>query len=146
MGGAMLSKDGKVEGHTLIFSTRTPKLQLAAEQPSTGECWIPPKKDTHVQGQRKRPSEMVERVKSCLEANSILTGDARKAQTKPCVHQDPETPQRLSQTCPWVFECLLWRYGSAVACRRGRGSACSRPRSHSLWHKPSWRRSPLTPP
>jgi len=25
---------------------RTPKLQLAAEQPLTGECWIPPKKDT----------------------------------------------------------------------------------------------------
>ena len=25
---------------------RAPKLQLAAEQPSTGECWIPPKKDT----------------------------------------------------------------------------------------------------
>ena len=24
---------------------RTPKLQLAAEQLSTGECWIPPKKD-----------------------------------------------------------------------------------------------------
>ena len=25
--------------------------------------------------------------------------DAQKAQTKPCVHQDPETPQRLSQNC-----------------------------------------------
>ena len=25
---------------------RTPKLRFAAEQPSTGECWIPPKKDT----------------------------------------------------------------------------------------------------
>ena len=24
---------------------RTSKLQLTAEQPSTGECWIPPKKD-----------------------------------------------------------------------------------------------------
>ena len=24
-------------------SARTPKLQLAAEQPLTGECWIPPK-------------------------------------------------------------------------------------------------------
>ena len=23
---------------------RTPKLKLAAEQPSTGECWNPPKK------------------------------------------------------------------------------------------------------
>ena len=25
---------------------RAPKLQLAAEKPLTGECWIPPKKDT----------------------------------------------------------------------------------------------------
>lgn len=25
---------------------RTPKLQRTAEQPSTGECWIPPKQDT----------------------------------------------------------------------------------------------------
>ena len=35
----------------------------------------------------------------------------------PCVHQDPETPQRLRQNC----ECLLRRYRSAVDCRRGRG-------------------------
>ena len=26
-----------------------------------------------------------------------------------------------------VFEHLLWRYGSAVACHRGRGSGCNRP-------------------
>ena len=25
-----------------------------------------------------------------------------------------------------VFECLLWRYGSAVDCRRDRGPGCSR--------------------
>ena len=31
-----------------------------------------------------------------------------------------------------VFECLLWRHGSAVAYHRGRGSGCSRPGSHSL--------------
>ena len=27
-------------------SARTPKSQLAAEQPSTGGCWNPPEKDT----------------------------------------------------------------------------------------------------
>ena len=31
-------KDDGVEGRVLIFW-----LQLAAEQPLTGECWIPPK-------------------------------------------------------------------------------------------------------
>ena len=34
-------------------SARTPKLQLAAEQPSTGECWSRQKKIPHVQGQRR---------------------------------------------------------------------------------------------
>ena len=28
------------------FPAKTPELQLAAEQLSTGECWIPPKRDT----------------------------------------------------------------------------------------------------
>ena len=65
---------------------------------------------------------------------------------KPCVHQDPETPQRLSQTYLSVFECLLLRYGSPVVCSRGRSSGCSRPGSPSLWYKPSWRKSSLTPP
>ena len=44
-----------------------------------------------------------------------------------------------------VFECLLGRYRPAVACHRSRGSGCSRPASHSLWHKPFWKRSPLAP-
>ena len=43
------------------------------------------------------------RVKSHLESNIIPTRDAQRAQTKPCAHQDPETPQRLSQTC---LKCL----------------------------------------
>ena len=52
----------------------------------------------------------------------------------------PETLQRLRQNC---VECLLWRYGSAVACHRGRGFGCSRP-----WYgiSPLLKRSPLTPP
>ena len=75
---------------------RTPKLQLTAEQPSTGECWIPPKKNiSHIQGQRR--SKMVGGEKSCLESNPIPARDAQRTQTKPCVHQ--ETPQRLSKTC-----------------------------------------------
>ena len=49
----------------------------------------------------------------------------KPTQTKPCVHQ--ETPQRLNQTCLWVFGCLLWSYGSAVDYHNGRGSGCSRP-------------------
>ena len=64
-------------------------------------------------------------VKSHLESAPIPAREAWRAQTKPCAHQ--ETPQRLSQACPWVFECLLWRYKSAVAWCRGGGSGCGRP-------------------
>ena len=37
------------------------------------------------------------------ESNPIPTRDAWKAQTKSCVHQDPETLKRLSQTCLFVL-------------------------------------------
>ena len=104
------------------------------------------KKIPHVQGQRRCPNKMIGGAKSCLESNPIPSRDIWRAQTKPCVHQDPETPQTLSQTCLWVFECLLWRYRSAAPCCRNRGSGCSRPGAHGMWHKPSWRRLPLTPP
>ena len=101
------------------------------------------KKIPHIQGQRS-PNKMVGGPKSCLESNPVPTRDARRAQTKPCVHQDPEATQRLSQTCLWVFQWLLWRHRSAVACHGARGSSCSRPGSQRVWHKPSWRRLPLT--
>ena len=50
---------------------RTPTLQLAAEQLSTGECWIQPKKIPHVQGQRRSPSKTVQfssvQLLSCVQ-------------------------------------------------------------------------------
>ena len=79
---------------------RTPKLQLAAEQPLTGECCIPPKKYTP--HPRRSPSKMVGGAKSHLESNPIPTRDARRAQTKPCAHQDPGAPQ---ETEPDLLEC-----------------------------------------
>ena len=33
---------------------RTPKLQISAEQPSIGECLIPPKKITHIKGKGEK--------------------------------------------------------------------------------------------
>ena len=78
----------------------------------------------HIHGQRRSPSKTVAEVKSHLESNPIPTRDAQRAQTKSCAHQ--ETPQRLSQTCLWMFvpPTEVW---SAVDCHRGRGSGCSRP-------------------
>ena len=33
--------------------------------------------------------------------------------------------KRLSQTCLGVFQCLLWRYGSAVVCHSDRALAAA---------------------
>ena len=115
----------------------------AFQQENTGSYQ---NKILQVQGQRRSPNKMVGGVKLHLESNPKPTRDSWRAQTKPCVHQDPETPVRLSQTFFWVSECLLPRHRSAVACCRDRGSGCSRPGTHGMWHKPSWRRSPLVPP
>ena len=104
------------------------------------------KKMPHIQRQRRSPNKMVGGAKSCLESSPIPTRDAWRAPMKPCAHQGPEIPQGLSQTCLWMSECLMRRHGSAVVCRGDRGAGFSRPGKHSMWHKSSWRRSPLAPP
>ena len=48
---------------------------------------------------------MVGLAKSHLESNPIPTRDVRRAQTKSCVHQDPETPWETEPDLPlsvWV--------------------------------------------
>ena len=67
---------------------------------------------------------MVGVVKSHLESNPLPARDAQRSQTY-LVHTRTQRPHR-----DWdrtVFECLLWRYGSAVDCCRVRDSRCSRP-------------------
>ena len=70
----------------------------------------------HIQGHRRSPSKIVGGAKSHLEPNPIPARDTRRAQTKLCVHQNSETPQRLRRA---GFECLN------VSCR---GTA---------WHQPA---------
>ena len=56
-----------------------------------------------------------------LESNPIPARDAQRAQIN-LMCTRTQGPHR-----DWdriVFEHLLWRYGSAVVCRRDRGSGC----------------------
>ena len=46
---------------------RTPKLQLAAEQQSTGECWIPPEKDTPSPRAKEKPQQDGRRGKTVFK-------------------------------------------------------------------------------
>ena len=77
----------------------------------------------HIQGQRRSPRKMVGGAESPLESNPIPARDAQRAQTN-LMHTRTQRPHRDQDRT--VFECLLWRYGSAVDCRRGRGSGCIR--------------------
>ena len=98
-------QDDGAEGHALIFCENS---QI------TTRCWttinrrmLDPTKKRYptfkgILGTYWCPKKMVGGAKLYLESNPIPVRDTRKAQTKPCAHQ--ETPQRLSQTCLGVFE------------------------------------------
>ena len=86
---------------------RTPKLQLTAEQ-STGECWVPPKKYTPYQRAKKKPQKDSRRGKITFRIKPYTCQRHFEGSNKPCVHQDPETPQTLSQNCVWVSPEGVW--------------------------------------
>ena len=124
---------------------RTPKLQLTAEQPSTGECWIPPKKDisyprAKVPQQDGRRGKIAFRIKPHTPQRH--SEGSNKALCIPGARDPTETETYLSLSVLVPSEESLQ---SAVAGCRDRGSGCSRRGSHSVWHKLSWRSSPLTP-
>ena len=78
---------------------RTPKLQLAAEQPLTGDCWIPPKKRYPTSRGKEKPQQDVRRGNIALRIKPHMGQRHLEGPNKPCAHQDPDTPQRLSQNC-----------------------------------------------
>ena len=120
---------------------RTPKLQLAAEQPLMGDCWIPPKKDTPCPMAKEKPQQDDRRGEITFRIKPHTHQSVQKAQTKH-VHQGLETPERLPLSV-WVSPVAA-QVSSGLL--QGWDSVCSRPGSPSVWHKLSWRRSPLAPP
>ena len=98
------------------------------------------KKIPHIQGQRRSPSKMVGGAKSHLEWSPIPTRDARRVQTKLLCPRIQRPPQRLSQYCVWVSPVEV-QFSSDLP--QGQGLWVQQT---WVWHKPSWRRSSLTPP
>ena len=86
----------------LSSPVRTTNFHLATENHRLEDGGSHQIKIPHIQRKRRSPTKMVGGVKSHLESNPISARGTWKAQTEPCVHQEPETPQRLSQTCLWV--------------------------------------------
>ena len=125
---------------------------MAAEQPSTGECWIPPKKDTLHPRAKENPQQDGRRGTTALKSNLRPTRDVWRAPTKPCAHQDPRNGAVTStrDRARPAFECFrppkVARVGSDLPW--GQGIWCSRPRRCGMWPmwpKSSWRRSPIAP-
>ena len=113
-----LKKQVRLSG--IPISLRTFHSLLWSTQPWHWiECEVIP----HIQGQRN-PSKIVGGAKSHLEANPIPARDAQRVQTYLVRTRTQRTHRGWDRT---LFGCLLRMYGSAVACRRGRGSGCSRP-------------------
>ena len=108
---------------------RTPKLQLSTEQPLTGECWIPPeKKKSHVQ-QAGRRGETAFRIKP--HTHQRCSKGSNKTMCIPGDPKETEPDLSLSPAEVWVSSGLLQGQGLWV-------------QQTWVWHKPSWRRSPLT--
>ena len=120
-------EDGRVEGRAHIFSCENSKIST--------RCWTtihkrmldPTKKRYPKSKGTEEPNRMVGGAQSHLESNPIPTRDTRRAQTKPCVRQDKEASQRLSQTCLGVF---------SVSCR---GTGQEWPAvGRGLWLQQTW--------
>ena len=97
-----------------------------------------------VQEQRISSNKKVGGMKLRLESNPIPARDSQMAQAIHCVHQDPETPQRLSDMLLNVWVSLAEaRVSSGLPW--GEGLWLQQTWVTSVWHKPSWRRSSLVP-
>ena len=109
-----------------------------AEQPSTGECWIPPKRDTPHPRAKEKPQQDGRRGKITFKIKPRTCQRFSEGSNKPCVHYDPETPKRLSQNCVWVSPAKV-----QVSNSLPQGLWVQQT---WVWHKPSWKSSLLTPP
>ena len=86
---------------------RTLKLQVAAEQLLTGECWIPPKRDTPHPRAKEKPQQDGRRGKIEFRITPLPARDAQRAQTN-LVRTRTQRPH--GDWARTVFEYLLWRY------------------------------------
>ena len=91
-----------------------------------------------VQEQRRSLRKMVGGVKLCFESNPIPSRDAQRAQTNLSA-PGHRNPQRLRQNCVWLSPEEV-----CVSSGLSQGQELW-VQNTWVWHKPSWRRSPLTP-
>jgi len=59
----------------------------------------PPKKDTPRPRAKEKPQQDSERGETVFRIKPLTHQRHSEGSNKPCAHQDPETPQSLSQNC-----------------------------------------------
>ena len=101
---------------------RTPKLQLTAEQPMTGERWIPSKKDIPCPRANEKPQQDGRRGKITYKIKPHTHQRHLEGSNKTLCAPGPRYPAEME---PDLCLSLLQWYGSAVVCCRGRGSVCN---------------------
>ena len=78
---------------------RTPKLQIAAEQPSTGECWIPPKTDTPCPRAKGKTQKDGRRGKITFRIKPSYPSEMHRGLKQNLVHKETESELCLSVSC-----------------------------------------------
>ena len=88
----------------------------------------------------EKPQQNGRRDKIAFRIKPHTCQRCSEGSNKPCEHQDPGTPQRLRQNCVRVSPVEV-RVSSGLP----QGQGLWVPQTW-VWHKPSWRRLPLTSP
>ena len=78
---------------------RTTKLLPAAEQLSTGECWIPSKKDTTRPRAKEKPQQDGRRGEITFRIKLLTHQRCSGGSNKPCAHQDPDLKETEPELC-----------------------------------------------
>ena len=123
---------------------RTPKLQLAAEQPLTGEHWITQKRDIPSPRAKEKPQQDGGRGEIMFRIKPLTCQRLSEGSNKTCAHQNPEDSTEtesdlcLSVSCEGTGQQWPDAGAGALGAADLGHTACST--------ASSWRRSPLTPP
>ena len=101
---------------------RTPKVQLATEEPLTEECRIPPKKDIPHPSAKEKHHQDCTREEIAFRIKPHTRQRCLEGSNKVLCTPGPRYP---TETEPDHCLSLLQRHGPAVVCHRGRGFGCS---------------------
>ena len=88
---------------------RTPKLQRTVEQPSTGQCWIPLKKDTPCPRTKEKPQRDGRRGEIVFRIKPHAHQRSSEGSNKTLCAPGPRDPTRDWATP--AFQCLSLLYG-----------------------------------